>query len=30
VLQIEEDEILYESDEIQKYSFVSEPLKEIL
>ena len=30
VLQIDEDEILYESDEIQKYSFVSEPLKEIL
>ena len=30
VLQINEDEILYESDEIEKYSFVSEPLKEIL
>ena len=30
VLQIDEDEILYESDEIEKYSFVSEPLKEIL
>ena len=30
VLQIDEDEILYESDEIKKYSFVSEPLKEIL
>ena len=30
VLQIEEDEILYESDEIEKYSFVSEPLKEVL
>jgi 2-amino-4-hydroxy-6-hydroxymethyldihydropteridine diphosphokinase len=30
VLQIDEDEIIYESDEIQKYSFVSEPLKEIL
>ena len=30
VLQIDADEILYESDEIKKYSFVSEPLKEIL
>ena len=30
VLQIDEDEILYESDEIEKYSFVSEPLKELL
>ena len=30
VLQIDEDEILYESDEIEKYSFVSEPLKEVL
>lgn len=30
VLQIDEDEIVYESDEIEKYSFVSEPLKEIL
>jgi 2-amino-4-hydroxy-6-hydroxymethyldihydropteridine diphosphokinase len=30
VLQIEEDEILYESDEIEKYSFVFEPLKEVL
>ena len=30
VLQIDEDEIIYESDEIEKYSFVSEPLKEIL
>ena len=30
VLQIDEDEIIYESHEIQKYSFVSEPLKEIL
>ena len=30
VLQIYEDEILYESDEIEKYSFVSEPLKEVL
>ena len=31
VLQInDEEEILYESDEIAKYSFVSEPLKELL
>ena len=31
VLQInDEDEILFESDEIAKYSFVSEPLKELL
>tara|TARA_X000000368_G_scaffold154993_1_gene122150 strand:+ start:144 stop:518 length:375 start_codon:yes stop_codon:yes gene_type:complete len=30
ILQIDEDEILFESDEIEKYSFVSEPLKEIL
>ena len=30
ILQIDEDEILFESDEIGKYSFVSEPLKEIL
>ena len=30
VLQIDEDEISFESDEIEKYSFVSEPLKEIL
>ena len=30
VLQINEDEILFESDEIEKYSFVSEPLKEVL
>ena len=30
VLQIDEDEIIFESDEIKKYSFVSEPLKEIL
>ena len=30
VLQIDEDEILYESDEIEKYSFVFEPLKEVL
>ena len=30
VLQINEDEILFESDEVSKYSFVSEPLKEII
>ena len=30
VLQIDEDEIVFESDEIKKYSFVSEPLKEII
>ena len=30
VLQIDEDEILFESDEIEKYSFVSEPLKELI
>lgn len=30
VLQIDEDEILFESNEIEKYSFVSEPLKEVL
>ena len=30
VLQIDEDEIIFESDEIEKYSFMSEPLKEIL
>lgn len=30
VLQIGEEEILFESDEIEKYSFVSEPLKELL
>ena len=30
VLQIDEDEIVFESDEIIKYSFVSEPLKEII
>ena len=30
ILQIDEDEILFESDEIEKYSFVSEPLKETL
>ena len=30
VLQTNEDEILFESDEVSKYSFVSEPLKEII
>ena len=30
VLQIDEDEIVFESDEIRKYSFVSKPLKEII
>jgi 2-amino-4-hydroxy-6-hydroxymethyldihydropteridine diphosphokinase len=30
VLQIGDEEILFESDEIEKYSFVSEPLKEVL
>ena len=30
VLQINEDEILFESDEVSKYSFVSDPLKEII
>ena len=31
VLQIDEnDEIIFESDEIEKYSFVSMPLKELL
>ena len=30
VLQINEDEILFESDAVSKYSFVSEPLKEII
>ena len=30
VLQINKDEILFESDEVSKYSFVSEPLKEII
>ena len=30
VLQIGDEEILFESDEIEKYSFVSEPLKELL
>ena len=30
ILQIEDDEILFESDEVEKYSFVSNPLKEII
>ena len=30
VLQLGDEEILFESDEIEKYSFVSEPLKELL
>ena len=30
VLQIDEDEIIFESDEISKYDFVSKPLKELL
>ena len=30
ILQIGDEEILFESDEIEKYSFVSEPLKELL
>ena len=30
VLQLEGDEILFESDEVEKYSFVSNPLKEII
>ena len=30
VLQIDEDEIVFESDEIKKYLFVSEPLKELI
>ena len=30
VLQINEDEIIFESDEIKEYIFVSEPLKELL
>ena len=30
ILQIDEDEVILESDEIKKYSFVSEPLKEII
>ncbi len=30
VVQIENDEIIFESDEVSKYNFVSEPLKELL
>jgi len=30
VLQIDDEEIIFESDEVAKYSFVSEPLKELL
>jgi 7,8-dihydro-6-hydroxymethylpterin-pyrophosphokinase len=31
VLQIDEnEEIIFESDEIEKYSFVSDPLKELI
>ena len=30
VLQIDEDEIIFESNEIKEYAFVSEPLKELL
>ena len=30
VLQIDDDEIIFESDEIEKYGFVSKPLKELL
>ncbi|MDB9790278.1 2-amino-4-hydroxy-6-hydroxymethyldihydropteridine diphosphokinase, partial [Gammaproteobacteria bacterium] len=30
VLQIDDEEIIFESDEVTKYSFVSEPLKELL
>jgi len=30
ILQIDDEDILYESNEIEKYSFVSEPLKEII
>ena len=30
ILQIDQDDILFESNEIEKYSFVSEPLKEAL
>ena len=30
VLQIDEDEIIFESDEIERYDFVSDPLLEIL
>jgi 2-amino-4-hydroxy-6-hydroxymethyldihydropteridine diphosphokinase len=30
VLQVDNEEIIFESDEVAKYSFVSEPLKELL
>ena len=30
ILQIDQDDILFESNEIEEYSFVSEPLKEVL
>jgi 2-amino-4-hydroxy-6-hydroxymethyldihydropteridine diphosphokinase len=30
VLQIDDEEIIFESDEVVKYSFVSEPLKELI
>ena len=30
VLQVDEDEIIFESDEIERYDFVSDPLLEIL
>ena len=30
ILLLDNDEIIYESDEIKKYSFVSEPLKELI
>ena len=30
VLQVDDEEIIFESDEVAKYSFVSEPLKELL
>ena len=30
VVQLSDDEIIFESEEVQKYSFVSEPLKEII
>ena len=30
VVQLNDDEIIFESEEVQKYSFVSEPLKEII
>ena len=30
VLQLDDEEIIFESDEVAKYSFVSQPLKELL